>query len=312
MYCDVSDSWMLKNRWQRIAIGAAGMCVETVVSSLALFLWWFTHPGLLHHLCLNIFFISTISTVIFNLNPLMRYDGYYMLSDLLEIPNLSEKARTLLRNAFAHTCLGIETREDAFMPQRGRGWLVTYAVASTVYRWIVLFGITLFLYTVLKPYDLQSIGVTLAWASLAGIVISLIVDVTRIITAPRNKPLSSTRIALSLAAVAAVGLAALTIPLPLHFEAPFLIEPNQVAHVYTSVPGTLEEVLVRPGMHVSRGELLLRLADPEKELRYRDRNATERVFCRLKDFHRIATRYDKLATNFLGAIHLIAAVTFWL
>ncbi|MBI3863966.1 MAG: hypothetical protein HY290_18945 [Planctomycetia bacterium] len=152
LYCDVSDSWMMHNKWKRIAIGAAGMWVESVLSSLALIAWWFTHPGLLHHLCLNVFFISSVSTVLFNANPLMRYDGYYMLSDFLEIPNLAEKARVLLQNAFASTCLGIETKEDAFMPQRGRGWLVTYAVASAAYRWLVLFGITLFLYTVLKPY----------------------------------------------------------------------------------------------------------------------------------------------------------------
>src|SRR5262245_22941693 len=94
LYCDVSDSWMLPSKWQRIAIGAAGMWVESVLSSLALFVWWFTHPGLLHHLCLNVFFVSTISTVVFNLNPLMRYDGYFMLHDFLEIPNLSEKAST--------------------------------------------------------------------------------------------------------------------------------------------------------------------------------------------------------------------------
>src|SRR5262249_41833959 len=119
MYCDVSDSWMLRSKWQRIAIGGAGMWVETVLSSLALYVWWFTRPGLLHHLCLNVFFISSVSTVIFNANPLMRYDGYYMLSDLLEIPNLSEKARTLLRNTFAHVCLGIDFREDAFMPSGG-------------------------------------------------------------------------------------------------------------------------------------------------------------------------------------------------
>ncbi|MGE5194481.1 MAG: hemolysin D, partial [Deltaproteobacteria bacterium] len=60
LYCDVSDSWMLKNKWRRIAIGAAGMWVESVISSLALFLWWFTRPGLLHHLCLNVFFVSTV------------------------------------------------------------------------------------------------------------------------------------------------------------------------------------------------------------------------------------------------------------
>src|SRR5262249_13192005 len=104
--------------------------------------------------------------------------------------------------------------------QRGRGWLVTYAVSSTIYRWIILFGITLFLYTVLKPYELQSIGVTLAWASLVGIVSSLVVNVTRVITAPRQKPLSKTRIAATLATLAAFSAAALAIPLPLHVYAP--------------------------------------------------------------------------------------------
>ncbi len=270
LYCDVSDSWMLKNKWQRIAIGAAGMWVESVLSSVALIAWWFTHPGLLHHLCLNIFFISSVSTVLFNANPLMRYDGYYMLSDYLEIPNLSEKARTLLQNAFAGTCLGVETKEDAFMPQRGREWLVTYAVASTVYRWLVLFGITLFLYTVLKPYKLQSIGVTLAWFSLAGIVGTLLTGVVRIIKTPRNKPLSRRRIAASLAVVGAVAAAVATVPLPLHVYSPFLIEPHQVAHVYSTVPGTMAEIRVRPGDKVSRGDVLIQLIDRDKERLYND------------------------------------------
>ncbi len=277
MYCDVSDSWMLKNKWKRIAIGAAGMWVEMVLSSLALFVWWFTSPGLLHHLCLNVFFISMVTTVVFNLNPLMRYDGYYMLSDFLEIPNLADKSRKLLQNTFARQCLGIETREEAFMPQRGKEWLVLYAVASTVYRWIILFGITLFLYTVLKPYDLQSIGVTLAWCSLAGIVSNLAVNVWRIISAPRSKPLSRTRIGVSLGILAAAVAVALAIPLPLHVEAPFLIEPHEVAHIYNAVPGTLAEVRVAPGAVVSRGDVLLVLADAEKEQKYRELKTQFRV-----------------------------------
>jgi putative peptide zinc metalloprotease protein len=270
LYCDVSDSWMLKNKWERIAIGAAGMWVESVLSSLAFFAWWFTHAGLFHHLCLNVFFISSVTTVVFNANPLMRYDGYYMLSDLLEIPNLSEKSKTLLRDTFSRVCLGIETREDAFMPQQGRGWLVLYSLASTLYRWVVLFGITLFLYTVLKPYELQSIGIALAWCSLAGIVSSLVVGVTRIIKTPRSKPLSRPRIAVSLLLTAVVAAAVLAIPLPLHVYAPFLIEPYQVVHVYSTMPGTIAEVLVQPGAKVSSGDMLLRLADPEKERQYQE------------------------------------------
>ena len=92
LYCNVSDSWMLPNKWHRAAIGAAGMYVEVVLASICTFIWWFTEPGLFNYLCLNVMFICSVSTVMFNANPLLRYDGYYILADILEIPNLRQKA----------------------------------------------------------------------------------------------------------------------------------------------------------------------------------------------------------------------------
>ena len=270
LYCEVSDSWMLPNKWHRIAIGAAGMWVESVLASLALFAWWFSAPGMFHHLCLNVFFVSTITTVIFNLNPLMRYDGYYMLSDFLEIPNMSEKANTLLRNTFSRVCLGIETREDPFMPQRGRHWFVLYAVASALYRWGGLFGITIFLYTVLKPYELQSIGIALAWFSMAGIVGNLVFNLYRVMSAPRSEPLSRPRILATLLGLAAVVAGLLAIPLPWHVEAPFYVEPHDVAYVQNSVPGLIETIHVKPGDHVQQGAPLVDLADPDKQLKLQE------------------------------------------
>ncbi|HUG93308.1 MAG TPA: hypothetical protein VML55_20880, partial [Planctomycetaceae bacterium] len=149
LYCDVTDSWMLRNKWKRIMIAAAGMYIEIILSAAAIYVWWNTTPGLIHHLALNVFFVTTVTTVIFNANPLMRFDGYYMMADWLEIPNLRPKSDKLLRDKFAWHCLGIETRPDPFMPETGIGWFVTYAIAAALYRWVILFGITLFLYTVL-------------------------------------------------------------------------------------------------------------------------------------------------------------------
>ena len=83
---------MLPNKWQRAAIGAAGIYVEISLASLATFIWWFTEPGILHYLCLNIMFISSVSTILFNANPLLRYDGYYILSDMISVPNLRGQA----------------------------------------------------------------------------------------------------------------------------------------------------------------------------------------------------------------------------
>ena len=92
LYCNVSDSWMLPSKWRRAAIGAAGMYVEIVMASACTFLWWFTQPGLLHFLCLNVMFVCSVSTLLFNANPLLRFDGYYILADVIEIPNLRQKS----------------------------------------------------------------------------------------------------------------------------------------------------------------------------------------------------------------------------
>lgn len=268
LYCDVTDSWMLRNKWQRIAIGAAGMYIEVVLSAMAIYIWRFSQPGMLHFLALNTFFVTTITTVIFNINPLMRFDGYYMLSDFLEIPNLRAKADKLVRDTFSWYCLGIRQPHDPFMPETGRGWFILFAVASAVYRWFILFGISLFLYTVLKPYGLQSIGITMAVLSLAGAVIGAGMNIYRIVSAPRSEPMSPWKLSATITAVAALVVAALMIPLPLHVEAAFLIEPHNVHHVYVTTPGSLEQLLARPGETVKADQLLARLVNPELQDKY--------------------------------------------
>ena len=270
LYCDVSDSWMLPNKWQRIVIGGAGMYIEVIVSSFALFGWWFTQPGLVNHLLLNVFFISSITTVVFNLNPLMKYDGYYMLSDLLEIPNLSRKAQRLTQEAFAWYCLGIRPNPDPFMPVEGRFWFIVYSISSAIYRWVVLFGITLFLYVVLKPYELQSIGIAMACLSVAGFVFSTTQSLVSIIRTPRQDPLSRPKVATTLSLLLLALIGALFIPLPWHLTSSFYIEPHDVRQVYTIVSGELAEVLVKPGDRVEKGATLARLTDREKETRHQE------------------------------------------
>ncbi|MCA9065474.1 MAG: HlyD family efflux transporter periplasmic adaptor subunit, partial [Planctomycetaceae bacterium] len=239
LYCDVTDSWMMKNKWHRIIIGAAGMYIEVILSAAAIYVWWLTKPGLLNYLALNTFFVTTITTVIFNANPLMRFDGYYMMSDFLEIPNLRNKSDKLLRDAFSWYCLGIESRPDPFMPETGRAWFVLYAIAAWCYRWVILVSISLFLYTVLKPYDLQSIGIMLMFSSMAGIVFSMIRNTWQIISAPRIEPMSKPKIAVSLALVAAVGWIAFSVQIPWHHEAPLYLEPKGVKVVTADLTGRI-------------------------------------------------------------------------
>ncbi|MFK7822254.1 MAG: hypothetical protein AB8G99_26395, partial [Planctomycetaceae bacterium] len=272
LYCDVTDSWMLKNKWQRIIIAAAGMYIEVILSAVAIYVWWFTKPGLVNYLALNTFFVTTITTVIFNANPLMRFDGYYMMSDFLEIPNLRAKSDKLLRESFGWYCLGIEAKPDPFMPETGKAWFITYAIAAWLYRWVILFSISLFLYTVLKPYDLQSVGVVLCIVSMSGIFFSMGKNLYQMITAPRLEPLSKPKIAITCTIAGLVVLAGLSIPIPWHVNGPFTIEPKNLVEMNVNYPGQL----MTPEQVRKKVESM-ELGDPVREIAEIGLNYTKRI-----------------------------------
>lgn len=263
LYCDVTDSWMLKDKWKRIAIGAAGMYVEMILAALAIFIWYNTQPGMINHLALNVFFVSTVTTVIFNANPLLRYDGYYMMSDWLEIPNLRTKATKMLSQTFAWWCFGIEIPEDPFMPTSGKPWFILFTIASALYRWFVLFAITLFLYTVLKPYRLQSIGIMLAVGSIASIAFGMGINFYKMVVRPKQDPVSRLKVIVTCTLLVGMIAAVMLIPFPWYEEAAYFVEPVDVAHVYTSVPGFLQEIQVAHGEQVEAGEIIAILDNPE-------------------------------------------------
>src|SRR5690606_13388521 len=207
--------------------------------------------------------VSTVTTVIFNANPLLRFDGYYMLSDYMEIPNLRQKSSRTLQEYFAWYCLGIELPEDPFMPKAGKPWFLLYTVASFLYRWFIMFAIVIFLYTVLKPYQLQSVGVMLAVVSVGSMVFALVMSAYRVISMPRTEPMSRPKIAFSLTLLAAMIAAACLIPFPWYRDAAFVIEPVDVRHVFTTVPGELVEVRVQQGDSVAPGDVIAVLENPE-------------------------------------------------
>ena len=271
LYCDVSDSWMLPSKWQRAAIGAAGMYVELIIASIATFLWWNSHAGVFNQLCLDVMFVSSVSTLMFNANPLMRYDGYYILSDLLEIPNLRQKATTILGRLASSWCLGIEQPEDPFLPTRNRGLFALYAIASSLYGWMVTASIFLFVWSVFKPYRLEVLGQMLAMGALWGLVVRPLQNVYRFLNVPgRREEVKVRNLAgTAVAAAAFVGAVAL-IPLPQRVWCPAELRPRGEETVYVSVPGRLESVAVVAGQRVAEGDELARLSSIDLDLAIAD------------------------------------------
>ena len=267
LYCNVSDSWMLPNRWHRAAIGAAGMYVELVIASIATFVWWFSEPGWMNYVCLNVMFVSSVSTVMFNANPLLRYDGYYILSDILEIPNLRQKASSILNRKLGTWCLGLEEPEDPFLPKRHQTLFALYTVASFFYRWIILLSILYFLNRVFEPYGLKVIGQMIALASCYGLVVMPVVKVVQFFRIPgRWSKVKKLRLAATLLLLGAVVGVTVFVPFPSSVLCVFELQPRGASSVYVEVPGTLEEIRVQPGQQVEAGEMLARLDNIDLEI----------------------------------------------
>lgn len=260
LYCNVSDSWMLPNKWHRAAIGAAGMYVEVIIAAAATYIWWFTHPGLLNMLCLNIIFVSSVSTIMFNANPLLRYDGYYILADVVEIPNLRQKASSILNRKMALWFLGIEPPEDPFLPQRNQIFFAIYSVASVLYRWFVVISILWFMSKVFEPYGLAVIGYGIIAMSLFGMVVMPLVKLYKYFAMPgRMQKVKKLRMYTTLAVVVLIVGAVVYIPLPHNVMSTLEIRARDADRVYVDVPGGLKEILVKPGQLVEKGQVLARL-----------------------------------------------------
>jgi len=267
LYCNVSDAWTVPGKWRRVAIAAAGMYVELVLASICTFLWWLSEPGLLNYLCLNVMVVCSVSTIVFNANPLLRYDGYYILADLVEIPNLRMKAHRVVQRAFTTWLLGLPPEPDRFLPKRRRALLASYAVASAVYRWLVLLSILWFLYRVFEPYGLKSIGLLLVCAAFYGLLVRPIWQLGAQIRQPGVlEKVKKSRLAICGVVIGLAAFGALLIPLPHYVRCDVTLQLRKAAPVYVDTAGALEHIHVRPGTHVQKGQPLATLENLDVQL----------------------------------------------
>jgi putative peptide zinc metalloprotease protein len=265
LYCNVSDSWMLPNKWHRVFIGAAGMYVELALASMATYLWWFSEPGMFNFLCLSVMFICSVSTVVFNGNPLLRFDGYYILMDILEIPNLRQKATEILKRWFQKNCLGLELQENPFLPQRSKGWFALYTVASVIYRWVVVYSIMIFLIKVLEPYGLQALGRIVAFTGLVGMVVKPVWDIIKFFRVPgKASKMKRKNMTISLAVACLILALIVWLPLPYHVRCAAEIQPQDSQQVFAMVPGRLVQFYKRPGDTVQAGDVIAQLDNVEE------------------------------------------------
>lgn len=271
MYCDVSDSWRLDQKWHRIAISMAGVYVELFLSALGFWCWRFSGPGLWHQVSVQVFLAGSVATLLFNANPLLKFDAYYVLADWLEIPNLYQRSRQAVRRLATRIFLGIRFPGDQpDSHQQSHILLTSYGLASIAYQIPMVLGVWLFFRHFFESYGLTTIPLVYVVASMMLItqrVLNWGIQMRNSQTSARPSHWNVT--------ITVVGLiGSLTgiwmCPLRAAMTAPMVIDLSSSAPIYVETPGTVRRVCVTEGDVVDEGTSLIQLEDPELERRLTD------------------------------------------
>lgn len=267
-YVDASASWAFASKWQRMAVGCGGMIFELLLAGIAVHVWLATSPGELpHQLAYNAMLTAGISTLVFNANPLMRFDGYYILSDLLEIPNLMQRSFKMLQYQFQRFVYRLDGAK-APTTDPGEGLTLTiYGTAALVYRVFLFITITLFVMG-----KLFAIGLFLAiWTAAAWFLMPVGKFVRWLSTSPMLAEHRGRAIGLTAAMVAAGVIALGVVRAPDSRRGVGVVESESRSGVFAREEGFLSEVIASPGARVSEGDPIAVLENDE--LRHRLRMA---------------------------------------
>ncbi len=261
LYTDTTDAWRLRSRRQRLFIGAAGIITELALASLATFVWSFLPEGRLRSVAFLLSTTSWVMAILINLNPLLRFDGYYLLSDWLGVANLQERAFALGRCRLRRLLFGVEEDLPEHVSTTMRRKLILYAWAVWVFRFFLFIGIALLVY----HFFFKLLGIILFAVEIMWFIILPIARELgawwkmrgALIRRPRFWILTSVLLAL---------LPLSLLPWSTRVSIPAVLEASHHATLYAPAPGRIVQVFVRKGQLVRKGDLLITLEAPVLDL----------------------------------------------
>jgi len=273
LYCDTTDAWQLADSKQRMTISAAGIIAEGVVAVLATYLWYFSQPGVLNSLAYYLMAVSFLSTIFFNANPLIKFDGYFILSDFLGIPNLWAKSLAYVKYLFMNRVLGISLVTNPAYTARDAVILFVYGMASIAYR--------LFLYTsiVMGVYHRfnKLIGLVLALLAGALFLVRPLIRGARSLYEQRGEIHPRPTGAVVFFMGAAVLIVLLLVPVSSKTVYPCYLAPAKTQKLTVPLQTSVSQVFVRNGASVDEGALLFQLDTTTLELALNKKEIERRI-----------------------------------
>lgn len=260
LYTDVSDAWRLKSRRQRLAIDSAGILVEFAIAAWALLLWSFLPDGPVRSAVFILAAVGWVLSLIVNANPFMRFDGYYILADLVGIENLQPRAFRHMTWRLRKLLFNTGEPPPEQFPRRIDIFMTIYAIATAIYRVFLYIGIALLVY----HFFIKLVGILLFVIEVIFFMIRPVWNELKVWWSMKGEIMTSPRSWLSFAVLG--GLTALCfLPLSATVSAPAVLQPARFARLYPEETGRIAAVKVERGQHVKQGDILLEMESPNNQ-----------------------------------------------
>ncbi len=259
-YVDATSSWNFPSKWQRILVASAGMMFEFILAGIATFVWVHSEDHTLaRQLAFNTIFLCSVTTFFFNANPLLRFDGYYILADLIEVPNLYQRSSRYVCYLFQRYAFGMKSVQPVTTLSNEKFVLFVYGILSQIYRALVMFGIALYVMT-----QFFIIGIAIAlWSVISWALVPTVKFIYWLITSPALYERRFRAISFTLICTAIVLFFTGVVPYPDYRRVEGVIESESKGLVTISEPGFVQEVNYKPGDFVKKDSVLLVLKSPE-------------------------------------------------
>ncbi len=271
-YVNASAATAFPEARRRMIVAAAGIAVELLIAALALFVWVQVQPGWVRDIALDFMLIGGVSTLLFNGNPLLRFDAYYVLADGVGIPGLSSRANNYYSYLAQRYLFGLRDAESPASAPGERGWFAAYGFAAFIYRIAIMIAMILWISTMYLV-----LGVTLAiWMVLMQIVYPLFKGARFVARSPRLQTQRTRAMLSTFGGAAVLLLLLLAAPVPLSTKADGIIWLPEQAQVRAGADGFVEEVLMPDATRVAPGDALVRIVDPDLALQLQVQEAENR------------------------------------
>jgi putative peptide zinc metalloprotease protein len=259
LYTDVTETWKLASRRQRLAVGIAGVTSELIFAVFATLAWSFLPDGPMRGATFILATSTWIATLLLNLSPFMRFDGYFVLSDWLEMPNLHARAFAITRWWLREVLLGLGDPAPEDLPPARRRFLIVFSFATWAYRVSLFLGIAVIVY----HFAIKAMGIAMGVVEVGYFLVRPVCLEAMALWRLRDRLRWSGR---SIATVAALGALALLLAVPWRtsVEAPGLLRSADLEAVFAPPEGSqVTAVLVQNGIDVTKDQPLIRLVSPD-------------------------------------------------